>query len=215
VKSASLFLLTAIALSSAGAVSAAPDRVGPLARDSNEFAYRVGGRTFLLSEQIETGAFDDPAVVAEFRRIGLLPACAIYNRHFLAAQTAYEPQFKSVLVGAIRSQVPPEILLGKDPLGWDTPAISTRKRRIAAEVGRTGATLFASARLQLGSSFLAEAALASAADPATASGIFSDWDLEKRLARKSACMILRVGKPDNLASRKLPFDGFYRRGDLR
>jgi hypothetical protein len=184
-------------------------------RDSDEFAYRVGGGSFLLLEHLEEGMFADPEIVRQFKRIGLESGCAIYNRHLGGAVARYEQQFRPVLVGAIRREVPPDILLGSQPLAWELGPILTRKRRIMAEVERTGSPLFSEARGDLRAAFLGEAAGVPAADAVNALGVFADWDLENSLARETACMLLRAGKPEHLMARKMPFDGFFRRGGSR
>ena len=203
-------ILRALAASAllASAVAAAP-----VPRASDEFAYHVGGKEYLLGWKLEETFFTDNEVLAQFRRIGADSACTMFNRHYRPTLARSEPEFRPLLVAAVRSKVPAEVLLGDQPLGFAMGTMQARKGRIIEELETTGGALFARASGELRAAFLADAA---AASPRTGSaGTFDDWDLEKPLARRHACMILRAGPPEHVMDRKGPFDGFYRRGDAR
>lgn len=197
------------ALAAAALALSAPAGAG--ARDWDEFDYSVGGGGFLFGMLIENALFADGEVVAQFRRIGVDSACSIFNRHYPAAVASHQSQFRPVLIGAVRSQVPADILRADRPLAWEMAPIQARKLRIIDEVERSGASVLAAARGELRAAFLTEARQAAVAEGAASA--FSDWDLESPLARRRACMLLRAGPPEHFAARKAPFDGFFRRGD--
>jgi hypothetical protein len=192
------------------AMDSGPRLASPAPVGSDEYVYRAGGATLLLAEQIEEPVIADPNVEREFARIGIDRACAIYSPRMRSVITAYEQRFRPLLIQSMRARVSPEYFDGNHLIAWGGAQMEARKRLIAMDIERSGDNLFARARAELRRRFLEKAARAPGTDPKRAPGAFADWHLDKPIARRIACSILR-GPADSFAKRKQIFDVFYRK----
>ncbi|HEU0098900.1 MAG TPA: hypothetical protein VFQ67_09020 [Allosphingosinicella sp.] len=202
--------MAVLGLAWAGATVAMPNAVaaGDRIVANDDRVAQLAGGFFLFDRAVEDQVIVDPAVVSEFRRIGLFTACSIYNRGLVEVKARHGPQFTRVLVDSVRAHVPPAVLESRTNFGWESGAMMAYRKRILTDLERNAGAILALAREELLARVLVGAAVEMDEGPVRMASGFEDWDLERPLARKTACHLL-AGRPENLAARKSAFDGFF------
>lgn len=164
----------------------------------------AGGDTFLLLNAIDDALFESPTLRANLQRIGLPATCAIARKAKDAA-VATAPAFRAALIRAMRARIPAERLTGTAFPAFHT--LTPYKLRIADALEQDASSGLATAR----SAAVWQFEYGVAAAPATSgpwADIFGDWDLDRKLAIRHACLQYRLRNP---AEGKRAFDGFYKR----
>jgi hypothetical protein len=202
--------MVVLGLAWAGATVAVPSAVaaGDRIEATDDRVAQLAGGLFLFNRAVEDEVIGDPAVVSEFRRIGLFTACSIYNRGLAEVTARHGPKFTRMLVEAVRAHIPPGVLVSRTNFGWESGTMMAYRKRILTDLERNAGATFAIAREELLARVLVGAAGEMDEGPVRTASGFEDWDLDRPLARKTACRLL-AGRPDNLAARKSAFDGFF------
>jgi hypothetical protein len=179
---------------------------------TDEHVAAQGANDFLLEQAINRLLFEDRTVQDELMRAGLERGCLLIHSARRQALDANGSAFRPHLIAAMRAIVPAERLAAGTNLVIG--GLAAYRTRVTDEVERSAAGVFAAATEQAREGALARLRAAPGVTPAEAPGRFGDWRLETRLARQIACNLIVASQnrtPEEFASMKRPFDGFYRR----
>lgn len=200
--------ILALALGVAGAPVSAQFRVA--LTDENIFAQ--GGKDFLLVSAINAVLFEDARVQGALRRAGLEQGCVLIQAARRQVVDNNRPEFRAHLIAAMRAIVPAERMATSTNL--IIGGLGAYRARVTRQVESTGSAVLTRAASEARASALAALGSASPVAPREAAGRFADWRLDRPLSREIACNLVVSSQnrtPEEFASMKRAFDGFYRR----
>ena len=148
--------------------------------------------------RLRTVVYDDPALRAELRRVGLAAGCEGAKRADYEVTARHEAQLRPALEQAIRQVIPPEKLEEARALSFLTMPLLPYQARVAAAYERAGAAPLAQARQDMRETFLGYTKslppagpgandITPRADIAAALGVRAKWDLDNPAQLGMAC----------------------------